>query len=85
MALLKCPECGHDMSSLADACPNCGYKLANENKTEYKEESRNTSANDFGSMLGGLIGLSILSSLFRPRFYGGFGPHHHHHHHGPHF
>ena len=24
MALIKCPECGHEMSSLADACPHCG-------------------------------------------------------------
>lgn len=25
MALIKCEECGHDMSSFADKCPNCGY------------------------------------------------------------
>ena len=26
MALGKCPECGHAMSSDADSCPNCGWK-----------------------------------------------------------
>lgn len=26
MALEKCPECGHDMSSTAEQCPNCGWK-----------------------------------------------------------
>lgn len=26
MALIECKECGKDMSSKADACPNCGYK-----------------------------------------------------------
>src|SRR5688500_6702954 len=26
MALAKCPECGHDMSSDATACPNCGWQ-----------------------------------------------------------
>ncbi len=26
MALLHCPECGHDVSDRAAACPNCGYR-----------------------------------------------------------
>ena len=25
MALIKCPECGHDVSDTAASCPNCGY------------------------------------------------------------
>ena len=24
MALVKCPECGHDVSTTAEVCPNCG-------------------------------------------------------------
>ncbi len=27
MALIKCSECGHDVSSLAKACPNCGMPV----------------------------------------------------------
>lgn len=27
MALLKCPECGHDVSDKALSCPNCGYPM----------------------------------------------------------
>lgn len=27
MALLKCPECAHDVSDKAVACPNCGYPM----------------------------------------------------------
>ena len=27
MALIKCPECGHDVSDTAETCPNCGYRL----------------------------------------------------------
>lgn len=27
MALIKCKECGHDVSDKADACPNCGAKV----------------------------------------------------------
>lgn len=28
MALIKCPECGHEVSSEAKNCPNCGYPIA---------------------------------------------------------
>ena len=28
MALIKCPECGGTVSSLAPTCPSCGYPLA---------------------------------------------------------
>lgn len=27
MALMQCPECGHDVSTLAQSCPNCGYPI----------------------------------------------------------
>lgn len=27
MSLVKCPECGHEVSDEAKVCPNCGYKL----------------------------------------------------------
>lgn len=27
MALIKCPECGHDVSTAAFSCPNCGYPI----------------------------------------------------------
>lgn len=30
MALVKCPECGKEISDRASACPNCGYPLAKE-------------------------------------------------------
>ena len=33
MALIKCPECNHDVSTTAAFCPNCGYKLQSENPT----------------------------------------------------
>lgn len=28
MALIKCPECGKEISSMAKACPNCGCPVA---------------------------------------------------------
>jgi len=27
MALIRCPECGREVSSEAPACPSCGYPL----------------------------------------------------------
>ena len=27
MALIKCPECGHDMSDKAAQCPHCGFSV----------------------------------------------------------
>lgn len=30
MAIIKCPECGKDISDQAVSCPHCGYPLANK-------------------------------------------------------
>lgn len=30
MALIKCPECGKEVSDMATQCPVCGYPIANE-------------------------------------------------------
>lgn len=42
MALLKCPECERDVSSLAETCPHCGYPMAEfiARKQHDKEEQR---------------------------------------------
>lgn len=34
MALINCPECGHQMSDTANKCPNCGYKVKNSSITK---------------------------------------------------
>ena len=28
MAIIKCPECGHQTSDKAPVCPNCGVEIA---------------------------------------------------------
>lgn len=38
MALIKCPECGRDVSTAADACPHCGYPIAKMRIKETKNE-----------------------------------------------
>jgi len=35
MALIKCPECGKEISDKASACPNCGYPM---NRAEIETE-----------------------------------------------
>ena len=37
MALIKCTECGNDVSDAASVCPKCGYPIA-----EITQQSRNS-------------------------------------------
>ena len=41
MAIMKCPECGNEVSSSADFCPHCGYKLkTNDNVTHVQIDNK---------------------------------------------
>ncbi len=37
MALIKCPECGNDVSDVAKACPKCGFPIAAEDNASTDE------------------------------------------------
>lgn len=37
MALIKCNECGKEVSDKADSCPNCGNPIAKKNHYKYCE------------------------------------------------
>lgn len=57
MALIKCPECGKEISDKASSCPSCGYPI-NNIKVETEQDrvnirGKNTGKNFliFGSML----------------------------------
>ena len=39
MALIKCPECGKEISDTAKACPNCGYRLKKLDIAKHKKIS----------------------------------------------
>ena len=39
MALIKCPECGKEVSTAAEACPHCGYPLKSRKPTEYETKT----------------------------------------------
>mgnify|MGYP000308901138 FL=1 len=34
MALIKCPECGKEISDKAASCPNCGFPITQRNVTQ---------------------------------------------------
>ena len=38
MALIKCPECGKEISDQADRCPNCGYKKPRTRKINFQKK-----------------------------------------------
>lgn len=38
MALIKCPECGRDISDKVKDCPNCGFPIAEEKEQTQKVE-----------------------------------------------
>lgn len=40
MALIKCPECGNMISSMANICPRCGCPIGNARKQQYGGDER---------------------------------------------
>lgn len=41
MALIKCPECGKEISDTAKVCPHCGYRLKTIDYVKHKKISTN--------------------------------------------
>ena len=83
MAMKNCPECGHEMSTSAEACPNCGWQPVSERhepeRTVYvvdpPEEKSGCSVGTV--IIGLLVGLGIFALLvwiFYPYYYGGQPP-----------
>lgn len=76
MALIKCPECGREISQYADKCPGCGWPVPKPGETadgrdrEYDEymRQRNRAASEKG---GGKSGRKRGSVPKRPRVSGG--------------
>lgn len=50
MALIKCPECGKEISDQAGKCPNCGAPIDNPNLKNYQKNSKT----NIGIMLGAI-------------------------------
>ena len=46
MALIKCKECGKDVSDMATACPNCGYPIAKDKEISTEKQENNIENED---------------------------------------
>ena len=59
MALIKCSECGKEISDQASACPNCGVPLPKPKKEKTKSDTQGLSENK-GLFLAALVGLAAI-------------------------
>ena len=68
MAMIKCPECGKEISNLANSCPNCGVPIRS-----YTQKSRGSSpvAKALKVLFGlGAIVLVIMGVAVHAGFFG---------------
>jgi len=56
VALIKCKECGNDVSTKADACPKCGARLKSSSG------AGSGCIVGFFKLIGGIIGLVVVMS-----------------------
>jgi uncharacterized membrane protein YvbJ len=67
MALIKCPECGKDLSSMALSCPHCGFQKRATNSQQVVTTSGATGKfldpmSNARSCLG-CIGLIVIGAI----------------------
>lgn len=46
MAIIKCPECGKEISDKATSCPNCGFPLIKGQPEKEKPKEYTVEIND---------------------------------------
>lgn len=62
MALIRCPECGGQVSDTCDVCIHCGYKLkSDENVEEKKENSKDPMTLGYRGVPGYIKVTTIIS------------------------
>lgn len=63
MALVKCPECGREISSVAKFCPHCGFPMENKEVTVADENLVSLYSFTLQKSCGNLVGLFIIVEL----------------------
>ncbi len=67
MSLIKCPECGHDVSSEAANCPNCGYPMAKKGNNDVQPEASSSVQSELNTRY-----TKVLKDLNAKRFKSAF-------------
>lgn len=61
MSLIKCPECGKEISDLAIDCPNCGMPMLNLDKAVRQKKTWKKLR--LTSIITGIIGIFLILTL----------------------
>lgn len=70
MALIKCEECGHEISDKATFCPNCGCPRGNDvSELKQQESSLSQRRNGINKSYLIIIAVVIIMGLFLCVFY----------------
>lgn len=69
MALIKCPECGKDVSDRANSCPHCGYPFTTIHKEVKKREEKPISDKTIiiPNFILGILGILMLVGILRSK------------------
>ena len=59
MALIKCKECGKEISDQAESCPNCGYKII-QTRTKKSNNSSKSKTGSIVCLIGAIIYLLLI-------------------------
>jgi len=89
MALIKCPDCGNDVSTAAPACPKCGHPFqlvaASASTARQQEVTLTASIKKGSSFAGGgcalqalglislVLAIATVFTVLGPIFFGGLG------------
>lgn len=80
MAMIRCPECGKEVSNLAETCPNCGFPIAkeiisNDNTDEYDADKDSIIEDWKDDIVYGILSIliSIVATLIAIRIHAGVG------------
>ena len=63
MALIKCSECGRDVSDKASACPNCGCPVQREQQMQKVPEQKHKKNNSWRIVLAVIISVLVIGFI----------------------
>ena len=66
MTLIKCPECGKEISDKAKKCPHCGIKCKNENEIKTRNEFDKIKKSNNYSIVVVISNVCPYSEIFKP-------------------